>query len=102
MLYQAFLHDPDRLWDPEVLADATGTIRTSLPHPIHGIAANRSLGLVIAGDAPGAALRGFGTQCSARAFGHGGAGGQIAWADPATGLSFSYLTNGLDEKKADN
>ena len=29
-------------------------------------------------------------------FGHGGAGGQIAWADPATGLSFAYLTNGHD------
>jgi CubicO group peptidase (beta-lactamase class C family) len=33
---------------------------------------------------------------SPRAFGHAGAGGQIAWADPATGLSFCYLTNGLD------
>ena len=30
------------------------------------------------------------------AFGHNGAGGQIAWADPVTGLSFCYLTNGLD------
>ncbi|WP_206061642.1 serine hydrolase [Nonomuraea basaltis] len=29
-------------------------------------------------------------------FGHGGAAGQIAWADPATGLSFAYLTNGSD------
>ena len=32
---------------------------------------------------------------SASAFGHMGAGGQIAWADPATGVSFAYLTNGL-------
>ena len=25
-----------------------------------------------------------------------GAGGQIAWADPESGLSFAYLTNGYD------
>ena len=24
------------------------------------------------------------------------AGGQLAWVDPETGLSFCYLTNGLD------
>ena len=40
--------------------------------------------------------RGFGHTVSPAAFGHNGAGGQIAWADPATGLSFVYLTNGLD------
>ncbi|MYB03794.1 MAG: beta-lactamase family protein, partial [Acidimicrobiaceae bacterium] len=32
----------------------------------------------------------------AEAFGHGGAAGQVAWADPASGFSFAYLTNGLD------
>ena len=42
------------------------------------------------------AARGFGYTVSPAAFGHNGAGGQIAWADPATGLSFVYLTNGLD------
>ena len=31
---------------------------------------------------------------SPRAFGHNGAGGQIAWGDPETGLSFCYLTDG--------
>ena len=29
-------------------------------------------------------------------FGHNGAGGQIAWADPVSGVSFVYLTNGFD------
>jgi CubicO group peptidase (beta-lactamase class C family) len=31
------------------------------------------------------------------AFGHNGDGGQIAWADPDSGLSFGYCTNGLDQ-----
>ena len=30
-----------------------------------------------------------------RAFGHAGAHCQIAWADPETGISFSFLKNGL-------
>ena len=40
--------------------------------------------------------RGFGHTNSAESFGHGGAGGQIAWADPATGISIGYCTNGFD------
>lgn len=94
--YQALLHDTGDLWDRDVLADGTGTIRCILPHPLHGVPANRSLGLVVAGDPKDAALRGFGHGCSPATFGHNGAGGQIAWADPVSGLSFSYLTNGLD------
>jgi CubicO group peptidase (beta-lactamase class C family) len=29
-------------------------------------------------------------------FGHNGAGGQLAWADPASGISLGYCTNGMD------
>ena len=31
----------------------------------------------------------------ARAFGHGGAGGQIGWGDPETGISVGYTTDGF-------
>ena len=41
-------------------------------------------------------LRGFGRTTSGDAFGHNGSAGQVAWADPATGLSFVYVTNGID------
>ena len=59
--------------------------------------ANRTLGLVLAGDDGRSNMRGMGRTVSPQAFGHNGAGGQIAWADPTTGLSFAYLTNGLDQ-----
>ena len=56
-----------------------------------GLAVNRALSVVVAGDHP--AERGFGELASPRAFGHGGAGGQIAWGDPETGLSVGFCTN---------
>jgi beta-lactamase class C len=36
--------------------------------------------------------RGFGQQCSARTFGHGGSTGTVAWADPETGVTCVVLT----------
>jgi CubicO group peptidase (beta-lactamase class C family) len=56
---------------------------------------NRALAVVVAGDDGWAFARGFGRTCSGRAFGHGGAGGQIAWGDPETGISLGYVTNGF-------
>jgi CubicO group peptidase (beta-lactamase class C family) len=97
LLYQAFLHNPGQLWDPAVLADATGRIRNALPDPWTKVPANRSLGLVIAGDDGKAPMRdALGSSVGPRAFGASGASGQVAWADPDSGLSFCYLTNGLE------
>jgi hypothetical protein len=39
----------------------------------------------------------MGRAVSPGTVGHNGAKGQIAWGDPATGLSLGYCTNGLDE-----
>jgi CubicO group peptidase (beta-lactamase class C family) len=96
LFYQALLHNPANLWDPELLADVTGRVRNRFPDPLMGTPANRALGVVVAGDDGKARLRGFGHTQSPRAFGHNGAAGQIAWADPESGLSFCYLTNGND------
>jgi CubicO group peptidase (beta-lactamase class C family) len=94
--YQALLHNPGGLWDPAVLADATHHVRNTLVDPLFNCPANRTLGLVVAGDDDKSAVRGFGTHTGPAAFGALGVGGQIAWADPDSGLSFSYLTSGLD------
>ncbi|MCU1461276.1 MAG: putative Beta-lactamase [Acidimicrobiales bacterium] len=97
LYYQALLDDRAGVFDPAVLADVTGAVRTGdLVDPVRGVVAQRTRGLMLAGDDGGATRRGFGRAMSRRAFGHDGAGGQVAWADPETGLSFAYLTNGLE------
>lgn len=94
--YQALLHNPEGVWTDDALADFTGNVRNHFPDPMLGHPVERTLGLCTAGDDGKSAARGFGKTVSGRAFGHAGAGGQIAWADPESGLSFCYLTNGLD------
>ncbi|HWS44744.1 MAG TPA: serine hydrolase domain-containing protein [Acidimicrobiia bacterium] len=100
LYYQAVLRDSTGsgpgIWSRGVLADATARVRNRMPDYV-GTPANRTIGLVVAGDDGRSGARGLGKTVSARAFGHNGAGGQIAWADPETGLSFCYLTNGLDQ-----
>ncbi len=96
LFYQAILHNPGTIWDPDTLEDARSHVRNHLPDPLMGVPANRTLGLLQAGDDGKGNLRGFGRAVSPRAIGHNGAGGQLAWADPETGLSFGYTTNGLD------
>lgn len=97
--YQALLHNPGRLWSPDVLAEAKGRIRCTLPDPLLGAPVNRTIGLVVAGSDGLHTLRyaGFGEANSPGSFGHAGAHMQIGWADPASGTSFAYLTNGLGD-----
>jgi CubicO group peptidase (beta-lactamase class C family) len=96
LFYQGLLHNDKGIWDEAVLRDATTNVRNSFGDPLFNVPANRGLGVVIAGDDGKASMRGFGKTQSSRSFGHNGAGGQIAFVDPDSGLSFIYLTNGLD------
>ena len=92
--YQAVLHNPDGFLHPDVRRDALVVRQNHLDWT--GASATRSHAFVLAGDDGKAAIRGHAPGASPTAFAHGGAGGQIGWADPATGVSFAYLTNGLD------
>jgi CubicO group peptidase (beta-lactamase class C family) len=96
IFYQALLRNDAGIWKSDVLTDAVGRVRNDKPERWTGVTANRGLGVVIAGGDGRSNLRGFGHTNSARTFGHNGAGGQIAWADPESGISFAYVTNGLD------
>jgi CubicO group peptidase (beta-lactamase class C family) len=97
LFFQALLRNPGDLWDPAVLADGTGVVRNRFIEPIRGVPANRTRGLVVAGDDGNAAMRGFARDAGPRTFASHGVGGQIAWADPDSGVSFCYLTNGIDD-----
>ncbi len=99
LFYQALLHGGagggPEVWTAETLAMALEVRSGDLVDPLYGKRVNRALGVVVSGDAE-RNFRGFGHANSPSAFGHGGAGGQIAWADPATGISIGYCTNGHD------
>lgn len=86
------------IWSQETLADAR-TVRTGdLTDPVFGKPVSRGLGIVIAGDET-RNYRGFGHTNSPLAFGHNGAGGQLAWVDPASGISLAWLTSGHDRNE---
>jgi CubicO group peptidase (beta-lactamase class C family) len=102
LFYQGLMLDAvgdDRgpgVWQTEAMADALRVRTGDLVDPLFRKPVHRGLGVVIAGDKE-RSFRGFGHTNSERAFGHGGAGGQIAWADPETGISLGYCTNGYDQ-----
>lgn len=101
LFYQSLLGHLDGsrdlgIWHRDTLEVALRVRSVELTDPMLGIRVNRALGVVLAGDDGRGIYRGFGAGNSSAAFGHGGAGGQIGWADPTTGLSFAYCTNGMD------
>ncbi len=61
-------------------------IDEAMAMPMH-----RGLGVHVRGTTP--TIRGLGSTAHPAVFGHGGAGSSYSWADPETGVSFTYLTN---------
>jgi CubicO group peptidase (beta-lactamase class C family) len=88
LFYQALLHNTGGLWSAEMLADGVGNVRCTLPDPLMNMPANRTLGVVVGA--------GFGATWaqSPTAFGWPGAGGQIGFAEPSTGISCAFLQAG--------
>ena len=101
LFYQALYHGGlagESLWSEETLAKAREVRTGNLTDPLFGKLVNRGLGIVIAGDET-RNFRGFGRTNSNTAFGHNGAGGQLAWVDPESGISLTYLTSGHDRNE---
>ncbi len=100
LFYQALLaegraHDGTQVWQPEMVRSARQVRSGDFTDPWFRKRANRGLGIIIAGDGD-RTYRGFGHTGSPLMFGHNGAGGQLAWGDPETGVSLGYCTNGMD------
>jgi CubicO group peptidase (beta-lactamase class C family) len=101
MFYQALVNEgraPDgkQIWREDLLRDVLRIRTEGYFDRLLQVQPNRCLGMTIAGGDGKSGVRGFGKTNSAEAFGHNGVGGQVAWADPATGISFGYCTNGID------
>ncbi len=88
-LYQAWLCDP-------AMADAISTVRNDLVNETSKYPAHRTL-LFEIGGGDGDTLRRWFPADRPRAFGHHGAGGQLCWGDPDTGVSFCFLHDTLDQ-----
>lgn len=95
VIYQHFLHNRGGALPDDWLADAVGTIRNGSINTSDGVPANRTIAGYTAGN-DGYHLHRW-MPAAPRAFGHAGAGGQLCWADPASGLSFSFLHDTLHQ-----
>jgi CubicO group peptidase (beta-lactamase class C family) len=104
LFYQAMIAggrtvDGTRLWSEAAMRDLLRVRTDGCIDPLWGNSPNRALGVVIAGGDGHARARGFSENHSPLAFGHGGAGGQIGWGDPVSGISLGYCTNGFDRNE---
>lgn len=94
-IYQHLLHNFGGALPDEWLADARGTIRNGSVSISDKVPANRTIAAYLSGN-DGYHLHRW-MPGTPRAFGHAGAGGQLCWADPDTGLSFAFLHDTLHQ-----
>ena len=80
-----------RILSPRTVQYATRNHTGERVDEAMGMPMHRALGVHVRGVTP--SIRGLGSTASPGTFGHGGVGSSYSWADPETGVSFSYLTN---------
>jgi len=95
LVYQQFLHNTHGALPRDWLADAVGTIRNASIDISDKVPANRTIAGYVAGN-DGFHLHRW-MPAAPRAFGHRGAGGQLFWVDPESGISLCFLTDTLHE-----
>ena len=85
---------PARVLSPRMIAYATRNHTGDTPDlQMEGIPMHRGLGPHLRGESD--RIRGLGTIAAPATFGHGGVGTSYSWADPTSGVSFTYVTNYL-------
>ncbi|MFO1026682.1 MAG: serine hydrolase domain-containing protein [Acetobacteraceae bacterium] len=94
--YQALGHGGKlgnvRLFSPRLMAYVARNHTGESPdHAMTMIPMHRGLGPHVRGSSD--RIRGLGTIGAPETFGHGGVGSSYSWADPTSGVSFTYLTN---------
>ena len=81
-----------RLFSPRLIEYVSRNHTDEMPDAaMTGIPMHRGLGPHVRGGS--ARIRGLGTIGAPSTFGHGGVGSSYSWADPTSGVSFTYLTN---------
>lgn len=93
--YQALLNGGalggGRILSPRSIAYAVRNYTGDRPDEYNGMPMHRGLGPHLRGTTP--AIRGLGAIAHPGTFGHGGVGSSYCWADPASGVSFAFLSN---------
>ena len=92
MLVQGGTLAGTRLVSPRMVAYVTRNFTGDRVDAYMGMSMHRGLGPHTRGLTE--TIRGLGSLASPRTFGHGGVGSSYCWADPDSGVSFAYLTNG--------
>jgi CubicO group peptidase (beta-lactamase class C family) len=81
-----------RLFSPRLIAYVSRNHTGEAPDvQMTNIPMHRGLGPHVRGESD--RIRGLGTLAAPVTFGHGGVGSSYSWADPSSGVSFTYLTN---------
>lgn len=91
MLLAGGVLNSTRVLGPRTVQYVTRNHTGELVDERFGMPMHRGLGVHVRGLTP--TIRGLGSNASARTYGHGGVGTSYSWADPETGVSFTYLTN---------
>ena len=92
MLLQGGTLNGKRLLSPRTIEYVTRNFTGDRVDGYMGMPMHRGLGPHMRGTTE--TIRGLGAIASPRTFGHGGVGSSYCWADPDSGVSFAYLSNG--------
>jgi CubicO group peptidase (beta-lactamase class C family) len=84
--------DGRRLLSPRMVQYVTRSVTGDRVDGYMGMPMHRALGPHVRGTTE--SIRGLGSLAFPGTFGHGGVGSSYCWADPDSGVSFAYLTNG--------